>query len=111
VFAFGDAGYFGSLPGRGVTPAKPIVGIASTPSGHGYWLVGADGAVYTFGDAGFHGSAPGSGGAPAAVVGLQPTSDGGGYWETTATGANLHFGDADTLGDSTPTAAITGISN
>jgi hypothetical protein len=33
-----------------------IVGIASTPDGKGYWLVGADGGVFTFGDAQFYGS-------------------------------------------------------
>lgn len=29
----------------------PIVGIAATPTGKGYWLVGADGGVFPFGDA------------------------------------------------------------
>jgi hypothetical protein len=29
----------------------PIVGIAGTPSGKGYWLVAADGGVFAFGDA------------------------------------------------------------
>ena len=57
VFAFGDAGFYGSLPGIGVTPAAPVVGMARTPDGRGYWLLGADGGVFAFGDAGFHGSA------------------------------------------------------
>ncbi len=57
VYAAGNASYDGSLPGLGVSPAAPIVGMASTPHGSGYWLVGADGGVYAFGDAGFHGSA------------------------------------------------------
>ena len=30
---------------------RPIVGMARTPSGNGYWLVGADGGVFSFGDA------------------------------------------------------------
>lgn len=34
----------------------PIVGIASTPSGKGYWLVAADGGVFGFGDADFIGN-------------------------------------------------------
>ena len=34
----------------------PIVGIAATPSGKGYWLVAADGGVFTFGDAPFLGN-------------------------------------------------------
>lgn len=29
----------------------PIAGIAATPTGKGYWLVGMDGGVYAFGDA------------------------------------------------------------
>ena len=35
---------------------QPIVGMAATPSGHGYWLVAADGGIFSFGDADFHGS-------------------------------------------------------
>ncbi|MDP9403683.1 MAG: hypothetical protein M3P85_10200, partial [Actinomycetota bacterium] len=35
---------------------QPIVGMAATPSGRGYWLVGADGGVFAFGDAVFAGS-------------------------------------------------------
>jgi hypothetical protein len=30
--------------------------MARTPSGNGYWLVGADGSLYVFGDAHDHGS-------------------------------------------------------
>ena len=40
---------------------QPIVGMAATPDGKGYWLVAADGGIFTFGDAGFYGST----GAPA----------------------------------------------
>jgi hypothetical protein len=36
--------------------ARPIVGMASTPSGRGYWLVASDGGMFTFGDAPFVGS-------------------------------------------------------
>ncbi len=35
----------------------PIVGMATTPTGHGYWLAAADGGVFTYGDAVFYGSA------------------------------------------------------
>ncbi len=35
---------------------KPVVGMAATADGHGYWLVAADGGVFTFGDAQFFGS-------------------------------------------------------
>jgi hypothetical protein len=30
--------------------------MATTPSGHGYWLFASDGGVFTFGDARFYGS-------------------------------------------------------
>jgi len=54
VFAFGDAGFFGSMGGKALN--APVVGIASTPSGKGYWEVASDGGVFAFGDALYHGS-------------------------------------------------------
>jgi hypothetical protein len=36
--------------------AKPIVAMASTASGSGYWLVASDGGIFAFGDAPFKGS-------------------------------------------------------
>jgi len=47
----------------------PMVGIAATPDGKGYWLAGADGGVFSFGSAPFQGS---MGGKPmnAPVVGI-----------------------------------------
>jgi hypothetical protein len=58
VFAFGDAGFFGSLPGLPVSvrPASAVVGLVPTPDGGGYWEVTSAGDVYSFGDAGFSGS-------------------------------------------------------
>jgi len=58
VFAFGDAGFFGSLPGlpASVRPASAVVGLVPTPDGGGYWEVTSAGDVYSFGDAGFFGS-------------------------------------------------------
>ena len=35
---------------------RPIVGMASTPDGGGYWMVASDGGIFTFGDAAFAGS-------------------------------------------------------
>ena len=57
IYTFGDAGFYGSLPGIRVTSTAPIVGMTRSPDGGGYWLVGADGGVFTFGDAQFFGSA------------------------------------------------------
>ena len=34
----------------------PIVGMAATPTGRGYWLVAADGGIFAFGDATFLGN-------------------------------------------------------
>ena len=68
VFSFGDAQFFGSLPGLGVH-VSDVVGIAATPDGEGYRLVGADGGVFSFGDAQFFGSLPGLGVHVSDVVG------------------------------------------
>ena len=45
IFAFGDAGFFGSMGGKPLN--KPIVGIASTPDGQGYWEVASDGGIFS----------------------------------------------------------------
>ena len=57
VFAFGRAGFHGSMGGQPLT--RPIVGMASSASGAGYWLNASDGGVFSFGDAPFEGSAGG----------------------------------------------------
>jgi peptidoglycan/xylan/chitin deacetylase (PgdA/CDA1 family) len=93
VFAFDGAGFYGSLPGIGVTPDGPVVGIAPTLSGQGYWQVASDGGVFTFGDAGFYGSMGGTQ-LNSPVVGITPTRDGRGYWEVAADGGIFAFGDA-----------------
>ena len=41
VFAFGDAGFYGSM--GGVRLNAPVVGVAATADGHGYWLAASDG--------------------------------------------------------------------
>lgn len=99
VYAYGDAGFHGSLPGLGVTPTSPVVGMAATPDGHGYWLVASDGGVFAFGDAGFHGSLPSlTDQHPGPVVGITPTPDGKGYWIIAAGGGVYAFGDAPFFG-------------
>jgi len=45
-----------SVPGNHQVVTAPATGIADTPNGQGYWLVGADGNVYNFGNAPFVGS-------------------------------------------------------
>ncbi|MHB1534133.1 MAG: hypothetical protein ACYC1D_05885 [Acidimicrobiales bacterium] len=76
-------------------PAAPIVGIAATHDGGGYWLVASDGGVFAFGDAVFHGSLPSLGVVPAApIVGIAATHDGGGYWLLGADSGVFAFGGA-----------------
>ena len=54
IFSFGDAQFFGST--GAIRLNQPVVGMAPTPSGRGYWLVASDGGVFSFGDARFFGS-------------------------------------------------------
>jgi hypothetical protein len=93
IFSYGDAAFHGSLPGLGLNPNKPIVGMAATPDGGGYWLVASDGGVFAFGDANYWGS---MGGKPLdkPIVGMAATTDGGGYWLVASDGGVFAFGDA-----------------
>ena len=70
---FGNAGFFGSM--AGVQLAAPVVGMVSTPSAQGYWLVASDGGVFSFGDAGSYGSMGGQR-LDVPVVGMTSTADG-----------------------------------
>ncbi len=72
---------------------KPIVGMAVTPSGRGYWLVASDGGVFSFGDASFHGST-GSMRLNKPIVGMAATPSGLGYWLVASDGGIFTFGDA-----------------
>ena len=86
-----DAGFYGSA--GGLTLNRPVVGMAATPDGKGYWLVASDGGIFAFGDAGFYGS---TGGSPLnqPIVGMAATPDGKGYWLVASDGGIFAFGDA-----------------
>jgi len=106
LFGPTSTGASGSPTGSPIAPlplTAPVVGLAATPDGAGYWLVSADGGVYSFGDAGFFGA-----GATAhvagPVIGLTSSPSGEGYWMQTAQGAVSAFGDA------SPTASFVGAS-
>ncbi|HXY28787.1 MAG TPA: N-acetylmuramoyl-L-alanine amidase, partial [Acidimicrobiales bacterium] len=71
----------------------PVVGMAATPSGGGYWMVGSDGGVFAFGDARYFGST-GALHLDAPVVGVAATRDGGGYWLAARDGGVFSYGDA-----------------
>ena len=72
---------------------QPVVGMASTPDGGGYWEVASDGGVFAFGDAAFYGSMGGSH-LNRPIVGIASTSTGRGYWEVASDGGIFSFGDA-----------------
>ena len=91
VFAFGDATFLGSTGGMVLN--RPVVGMATTPSGLGYWLVASDGGVFAFGDAAFRGSTGGLA-LNRPVVGMAATPSGLGYWLVASDGGIFAFGDA-----------------
>ena len=89
-----------SLPVVGGTPVAPSPGCSSTGTGSasfpgGYWLAGADGAVFSCGSAPFLGSLTSAGVIPAKpIVGIAGTPDHGGYWLVASDGGIFAFGDA-----------------
>ncbi|HEY0397008.1 MAG TPA: sulfatase, partial [Acidimicrobiia bacterium] len=91
IFAFGDAGFFGSTGAVKLNLA--IVGMAATPTGKGYWLVASDGGIFAFGDAGFFGST-GAVKLNQAIVGMAATPTGLGYWMAAQDGGLFSYGDA-----------------
>ncbi len=91
IGVLGDAPHYGDL--RGVALNHPIVGMAPTPTGNGYWLTASDGGIFAFGDARFHGST-GNITLNQPIVGMAPTPTGNGYWLTASDGGIFAFGDA-----------------
>ena len=123
VFNFGAAAFYGSTYTYGITGLSgskplnaPIVGMAPTASGNGYWLVAADGGVFDFGAAAFYGSAyskgytglSGPNPLPSKVVAIAPTPSGNGYWILEANGDVLPFGGAKDYGSLPPGAPGSG---
>ena len=90
VYAFGSASFHGSTSGRNLN--APIVGMAATPNGKGYWLVANDGGVFGF-NAPFFGSL-GSIHLNSPIVGIAATPTGRGYWLIAGDGGVFTFGDA-----------------
>ena len=104
---FGDAGFFG--PDGGLQLNAPDVGMASTPSGHGYWIMLGNGKVYAFGDAVNFGVFAPKGGAN--FVDVVAGSTNGGYTLVAKSGKTYGFGTdipaAIHLGVKAPVAAST----
>ena len=76
---------------------QPVVGMAATPSGQGYWLVASDGGIFSYGDAHFFGST-GSMRLNQPVVGMAATPSGQGYWLVASDGGIFSYGDAHFFG-------------
>ena len=93
----GGAPQFGSPAASGIQLTKPVMGMAGTPDGRGYWLVASDGGVFSYGDAQFYGSA-GSIRLNQPIVGMAATPDGRGYWLVASDGGIFSFGDAQFYG-------------
>jgi len=72
---------------------QPIVGMAQTADGGGYWMVGSDGGIFAFGDAAFYGST-GNLTLNKPIVGMAATKDGKGYWLVASDGGIFAYGDA-----------------
>lgn len=71
-------------------PSAPIVAVAPTPDGKGYYLAAADGSVYAFGDARYAGSMAGQAlNAPIVAMAVDPAT--GGYWLLGADGGVFSF--------------------
>jgi hypothetical protein len=92
VFGAGNARVDGSISTSATT--DPVVGIASTPDGKGYWEVTRNGSIAHFGDAGNYNDLPGLHVTVDDIVAIAPTSDGKGYWLVGADGGEFAFGDA-----------------
>ena len=92
--SFGNDSYLNYLGGPGFLPLnQPVVSMAVTPDGAGYWMTAADGGVFAYGDAGFYGST-GDLTLNQPIVGMAATPDGKGYWFVAADGGVFAYGDA-----------------
>ncbi len=93
--AFGGAAACGSVAGLQLT--KPMVGMASVPTGAGNWTVASDGGVFSFGAARFFGST-GAIHLNKPIVGMAAAPDGKGYWLVASDGGVFSFGSAKFFG-------------
>ena len=77
------------------TPPASFSGMATTPSGNGYWLAESTGGVRNYGDAHYSGGLPNAQTTPTApIVGIAATPTAKGYWTVGADGSVYPFGDA-----------------
>ena len=93
VTAHSSAPALGSPAQSSLQLAQPLVGMAGTPDGRGYWLVASDGGIFSYGDANFYGST-GAIHLNKPIVGMAGTPDGKGYWLVASDGGVFSYGDA-----------------
>ena len=91
VTSLGNALNYG--PTAAQTLNKPVVVIAPTIDGNGYWESAADGGVFSYGTAPFKGSMGGQH-VNQPIVGMAGDSTGAGYWLVAGDGGVFAFGDA-----------------
>ena len=91
VEAFGDAHDYGGADTLALN--QPVLGIAPTASGKGYWLLARDGGIFSYGDAHFFGST-GAMHLNSPIISMASTPGGHGYWLLGADGGVFSFGDA-----------------
>ena len=89
VFAYGPAADLGSTGTKALN--APLVGIAPTATGGGYWLLGGDGGIFSYGDAAFRGSTGGRR-LNRPVVSIAGDPKGRGYWLVASDGGIFSFG-------------------
>ncbi len=98
TYGYGNDSYLTYLGGPEFLKLnQPIVSMATTPDGGGYWMTAGDGGVFAYGDAGFYGST-GNIHLNKPIVGMAATGDGGGYWFVAADGGVFAYGDAGFFG-------------
>jgi hypothetical protein len=91
VVATGTATTYGST--GDLVLNRPLVDLAATPGGRGYWQLGADGGVFAYGDAPFFGST-GNIRLNSPVRSIAPTRGGDGYWFVAGDGGVFNYGRA-----------------
>ncbi|HYD08536.1 MAG TPA: SpoIID/LytB domain-containing protein [Acidimicrobiales bacterium] len=96
ALGYGAASAPGSM--EGIALRAPMVAIAMTPSGEGYWMAASDGGVFAFGDARKDLGSLGGQRLNKPIVGMAATPSGNGYYLVASDGGIFTFGDARFLG-------------
>jgi hypothetical protein len=80
--------YLGDLSNAALN--RPVVGMATSTDGGGYWMVAGDGGVFSYGDAPFYGSMGGQQ-LNMPIVGMASDGSTGGYWMVASDGGIFSF--------------------